>query len=143
MYTVGTEIYEETYEGKGVWRYIPFPVIRLTPRKVLIPDNETDKIIFLSRFALEGSGIAYHDGRYFVIKERRKTSRPVSQGEYLRQNQHNTSYSLLGVREGASMQEIKAAYRQKAKALHPDVNPSPNAHEDFLQLQTAYDALRR
>lgn len=46
-------------------------------------------------------------------------------------------YEILGIKEGASIEEIKKAYKQKAKQLHPDHNPSPNAHEEFILLNEA------
>ena len=50
-------------------------------------------------------------------------------------------YNILGIRKGASHQEIKQAYREKAKAMHPDVNTSANAHEVFARINEAYDIL--
>ncbi|MBA3900240.1 MAG: J domain-containing protein [Bacteroidetes bacterium] len=47
-------------------------------------------------------------------------------------------YKILGVSPQASLQEIKTAYRAKAKKLHPDVNPSANAHQQFVLLNKAY-----
>ena len=49
---------------------------------------------------------------------------------------------VLGVREGASMEEIKRAYRQKAKACHPDLHPDdPRANEKMQEINQAYDML--
>lgn len=47
-------------------------------------------------------------------------------------------YHILDLEPGASEDEIRSAFRTKAKALHPDVNPSPEAHAQFLECQQAY-----
>jgi curved DNA-binding protein len=41
----------------------------------------------------------------------------------------------------ASADDIKSAYRKRARALHPDVNKSPDAQERFAELQRAYEIL--
>ncbi|MGI6319817.1 MAG: J domain-containing protein [Bacteroidales bacterium] len=46
---------------------------------------------------------------------------------------------VLGVPLNVSEEELKKAFRQKAKLLHPDVNSSENAHEQFVLLTEAYE----
>lgn len=50
-------------------------------------------------------------------------------------------YEVLGVARGASADEIRRAYRAKARQLHPDVNKAPDAADRFAELQQAYDVL--
>jgi len=50
-------------------------------------------------------------------------------------------YEILGVSRDASEDEIKSAFRKKARTLHPDVNKSPDAEEKFKELGKAYDTL--
>ena len=51
-------------------------------------------------------------------------------------------YDVLGVKRGASDNEIKQAYRKLARKFHPDLNPGDKvAEEKFKELQEAYDVL--
>jgi len=50
-------------------------------------------------------------------------------------------YKILGVKPNASSEEIKKAFRTKAKQFHPDVNNSPKAQEYFTLLNEAHSAL--
>jgi DnaJ-class molecular chaperone len=51
-------------------------------------------------------------------------------------------YEVLGVRREATADEIKKAYRQLAKKLHPDLNPgNAKAAAQFKDVSAAYDLL--
>jgi DnaJ-class molecular chaperone len=51
-------------------------------------------------------------------------------------------YKILEVKEDASEEEIKLAYRRLAKKYHPDLNKTdPKAKEKFIELYEAYDTL--
>lgn len=50
-------------------------------------------------------------------------------------------YDILGVSRDASDNDIKKAFRRKARELHPDVNKAPDAEERFKELNEAYDIL--
>ncbi len=50
-------------------------------------------------------------------------------------------YEILGVEKGATKEEIKSAFRKKARQLHPDVNKAPDAEEKFKELGKAYETL--
>jgi curved DNA-binding protein CbpA len=54
----------------------------------------------------------------------------------------HTYYDLLGVTQGVSPEELKAAYRKLAKACHPDLNANdPQAARRFASLSKAYQVL--
>jgi molecular chaperone DnaJ len=51
-------------------------------------------------------------------------------------------YDTLGVKKGASEEEIKKAYRKLARKWHPDANAGdPKAEERFKEIQEAYSVL--
>lgn len=51
-------------------------------------------------------------------------------------------YKILGIERGASEEEIKRAYRKKARENHPDLNPGDEAAAKRMnQINEAYDRI--
>jgi hypothetical protein len=50
-------------------------------------------------------------------------------------------YEILGVKSISSVDEIKKAYRKKAREFHPDINHSSEAKDMFIAVTEAYEFL--
>ena len=50
-------------------------------------------------------------------------------------------YEVLGVKKGASKEEIKSAYKSLAKKYHPDISKEKNAESKFKEVSEAYAVL--
>lgn len=54
----------------------------------------------------------------------------------------NDPYEILGVSSGANADELKKAFRARARLCHPDSDPdNPWAEDEFKELNAAYDLL--
>ena len=51
-------------------------------------------------------------------------------------------YKVLGVARDASQDDVHAAYRALARQLHPDVNKTPEAHEQFALVSKAFAVIK-
>lgn len=50
-------------------------------------------------------------------------------------------YEILGLPVNSTIEEIKKAYRKKARLYHPDINPAPDAKDHFISITEAYEFL--
>ena len=50
-------------------------------------------------------------------------------------------FHILGLPADSSLDDVKKAYRQKARLYHPDINKSPDAIERFIAVTEAYEFL--
>lgn len=51
-------------------------------------------------------------------------------------------FALLGIDPTTDISTLRSAYHKRALATHPDINPSPRAHERMVQLNLAYERLK-
>ena len=54
---------------------------------------------------------------------------------------HDQYLKILGLQRGATAEEIKKAYRKKARLYHPDLNSRDNASDIFIAVNEAYEYL--
>jgi len=51
------------------------------------------------------------------------------------------AYKILGLTSDATEQDIRKRYKKLAMKVHPDINPDPSAHEEFIRLSLAVERL--
>jgi uncharacterized membrane protein YkvA (DUF1232 family) len=109
-------------------RYGTLPSFLLKKQKSFQTDKDQESYGFESKDRNSGNS---------EKKENPEQSRPKS------------AYDILGIRPGASKEEITAAYKKAVKKYHPDKLShlgeefSRLANEKFLEIQRAYDALMK
>jgi hypothetical protein len=52
-------------------------------------------------------------------------------------------WEVLGVKPNATTVEVKQAYRRLVRKYHPDINPSPRAHERAVTINCAYEKFQK
>ena len=56
--------------------------------------------------------------------------------------QYKDYYEILGVKRGASQDDIRKAYRGLAKQYHPDISKEKNADARYREINEAYEVLK-
>lgn len=80
---------------------------------------------------------------FFSIGSVALYSTPLYSAPRLERWGNRTAYEVLGIPESASEAEIDRAFKNLAKRLHPDINPSDkSAEERFKILTDAHDVLK-
>jgi Ca-activated chloride channel family protein len=57
------------------------------------------------------------------------------------QQSEENHYTILRIGRKASSEQVRKAYFHAARQMHPDTNPDPDAAEQFIRLQQAYETL--
>ena len=82
-----------------------------------------------------------HRALFITLSSTRPTFHARNYGNFPKALSREQSRVVLGVSRDASKQEIKEAFLNLSKSLHPDVNKSDNATEEFQRAKNAYDML--
>jgi len=82
----------------------------------------------------------------FVKRIENKESSSYSTSSYTNYDSDSYAYSRLGITEGATLTEVKKAYRKLAKKYHPDLHERNRfskeyASEKFQEITSAYELL--
>ena len=79
---------------------------------------------------------------YVLEEDAVELARELESRGLSREVKNKDFYDRLGIEPSASKNEIKKAFRQKAKYVHPDKNPDDEeAQTEFLRLHEAYQTL--
>ena len=78
---------------------------------------------------------------FWMRKEQLTLSTQYYSSFFTRDNPEKNLYTKLGLKPNATKDEIKQAYYQKCKDLHPDRNPSKEAMIGYKDVQDAYEIL--
>ncbi|CAI2299371.1 unnamed protein product [Caenorhabditis sp. 36 PRJEB53466] len=85
--------------------------------------------------------------KYKTLRQIRggNTKRRIDQYEniFFTKSASKTYYEVLGVEKTATLAQIKSAFYEKSKKVHPDNLSDDSATSQFLELKNAYDVLRR
>lgn len=106
--------------------------------QILVGIKETPNALRAIHRGMVWDPLTEHWKVYFLDEEHRELSAYTSYNTSNRPVKDMSYYNLLGIPANAHPKEIKKAYYHKARSIHPDKNPGPEAAEKFLQLHAAY-----
>jgi len=92
-------------------------------------------------FVVSGGNIDEHDTEVDDLRKRFTSLTNVSKFRDPRIDEYYECLSILRLDKGSSLVDIKSAYRNLAKSLHPDLNKEDHnkrASDDFMKLKSAY-----
>jgi DnaJ-domain-containing protein 1 len=120
---------------------VPVPTATATP----VTETRLLKLEYLGRCKARDNGEAsasgYVDGSWSTVWPEsvlREWFSAVPQ----RPNEKPTYFAVLGIKQSAGIDEVRAAYRRLAKQWHPDANRhDPDAPDVFKAITTAYQVL--
>ena len=93
---------------------------------------------------IRGNDAPIEIGRFAELLDSRIGTKRKRQQDTARRGETKDSlgyYELLGISTCCTKDEIKKAYKKRCLEVHPDVNKSEDAHEEFLKVQIAYEVL--
>lgn len=110
--------------------YAPWIVAGYTPEVAYLWKKKTSEIL------------TYVANRYnaFIFDKANQGSQQRSYAEQPTSKADTLLFEVLGVSPSATESEVKAAYRNKAKTIHPDLGGS---HKSMIELNIAYAAICR
>jgi hypothetical protein len=132
-------------------RYLPYVVVRVTDKTIYATgcgaDGQTSRVQFPRHHkptpgqarwkTLEGDGEQYHSRfhEYFfreIPKKKPAAPKPMPQVAH--------ALLVLGIAPPYSVDDVKRAYKRRARTAHPDAGGS---HIEFIRLQEARDVALR
>lgn len=140
LWMTPTTVYEYGWQGKTYWN----------TTKIIIIDDD-DHFVDAAAARVDGQWQYYNLTQHALDLAERKKSLSSTTAVM-----DDSLYQVLGVPVDATSKEIKKAYYQKAKVLHPDKlrmnnqtvddddtqQPNDNIQEKFLKLHHAYETLK-
>lgn len=133
-------------------RYLPYVVVKVTPARIYAtgcgPDGQTSHIQFprkprppmpgrVRMTMLETDGNQYHSRFHEYFYTEIPTARPVESRPVTKVA---SALSLLGLSQPYSPDDVRRAYKRRARECHPDAGGS---HTEFIRLQEARDTVLR